>query len=136
MKPLDFLMKKINNFFILPRDNSTEIVIDYPVTQFENLDPDDDLNVEARDVLIGEILKIMSRDNDIRNKLEFKESIIECKIKGDQVSLGLIRSDKNRFDEHVFFSGRKAYPLKVWLEEQVLTNEDVVELEKGLIKMI
>ena len=136
MQPLKFLMKKINHFFILPKDHSTEVVIDYPVRKFENLDPDEDLNTEARDVLIGEVIKIMARDVDIRNKLEFKESIIECKVVGDNVVLNLIRENTDRWSEPVFFSGRKTYPLKIWLEEQILTNEDVVELEKGLIKMI
>lgn len=136
-KILDFLIKKINNFYILPKDNSTEICIDMPITKFENLDPDDDLNTDARDLLITEIEKIMKRKVDIRNTLEFKQSYITCRlISNNKVVLDTIRSNEHRHMEPVFFTGKKSYPLRIWLEEQILSNDDVVELEKGLIKMI
>jgi len=137
---LDFIKKKINHFFILPFDDRIEIQTERKVTMFEDLDPDDDLNVEARDILIDEIIKIMNRDVDIENELEFKEVKIACHHKGGVVALGRIRNANESkitgFEDPVFFTGKKPYPLKIWLKEQVLTNMDVVELEKGLIKMI
>ncbi len=136
---IDFLRKKFSDFELVPKIKGVEL---QPIPQrnmykvFEDLDKDDDLNEDARDFLIGEIEKIMSRKVDVQNVLEFKDVEITCRNHGDGVCLHFFQSKEKRFTEPVWFDGKKPYPLSVWLKEQILTNEDVIELEKGLIRML
>ncbi|MDX1699390.1 MAG: hypothetical protein R3250_02170 [Melioribacteraceae bacterium] len=138
---LDFLRKKFSDFELVPKVKGVEL---QPIPQrnmhkvFEDLDKDDNLNEEARDFLIGEIEKIMKRQGKgLNNTFEFCGQEISCRVETDgNVILNWIRPADNRHSIPVFFNGKKSYPLKVWLEEQILTNEDVIELEKGLIRML
>jgi hypothetical protein len=136
---IDFVRKKFSDFEIVPKLKGMEVSplpMRRPITEFEDLDKDDDLNIKVRDILIKEVLKIMSiQENSIR-ELEFYNQAIRCDIREGIIALSSIRQVDNRHEMPVWFDGKTPYPLEVWLKEQILTNIDVVELEKGIIKMI
>lgn len=137
---LNFLRKKFSDFELVPKVKGVEL---QPIPQrnmhkvFEDLDKDDDLNEDARDFLIGEIEKIIKRQGrDIDNTFEFCDQEISCRIGNTgSVILNWMRPVGNH-GMPIWFDGKKGYPLSVWLKEQILTNEQVIELEKGLIRML
>ncbi len=136
---IDFLRKKFSDFELIPKIKGIELQPLYNRDMekvFEDLDKDDDLNEEARDFLIGEIEKVMRRKVDFQNTLEFRDQLISCKVLGDSVNLSWMTPVGDKHSMPVWFDGDKPYPLSVWLKEQILTNIDVIELEKGLIKML
>lgn len=102
------------------------------------LDKSDDLNHQMVSKFLELINELISNSQKAKVELEieFKDSILTCKTQGNVIALRSIKpKDCDNFEEIAFFNG-KAFPLKEYLNDNVRTNEDIVELEKTMIRLI
>jgi len=109
----------------------------------EPLEPEFE-DFEMRDKLLEMIEQIMKIKGEKFNlELKFKSSIITTRLRNGIVSIFLISPNREKVREEqmegqitAVFDGKKPYPLKQWLIENVLVEEDVIELEKSLIHLV
>lgn len=102
------------------------------------LDKDDDLNHVMVDKFIESILHLVQNANNaqVNLEIEFKQSILTCKVIDGIIALRTIwPKDSRNFDEVAHFSN-KPFPLKEYLYDNVRSNEDIVELEKTMIRLL
>lgn len=124
-------------------DGQLEIFPDVDSSKWECLEPEFD-DFEMRDKLLEMIEQIMkTKGEKFQLELKFKRSIISTQIRDGIVAIFLISPDRELVREEqmqgeitAWFNGKKPYPLKQWLIENVLTEEDVIELEKSLIYLV
>jgi len=119
---------------------------------FQAIDPDKGQPLEPnfddfrmRDKFLDIIEEIMkNKGQDFELELKFKRSIITTQIHRDG-TLALRSIEPNSEDVKneqmegmivAYFDGEKPFPLKQWLLENVLTEDDVIELEKSLIYLV
>lgn len=102
------------------------------------LDKDEDLNLQMVQKFLESINELVenSQKAKVDLQIEFKESLLTCTTVGGIISLQSIRpKDSDNFDEVAFFNNN-AFPLREYLNDNVRCNEDIVELEKTMIRLI
>jgi len=107
------------------------------------VEPDFD-DFEMRDKFLEIIEQIMrDKGEDFQLELKFKRSIITTQFRNGVVAIQFIspnneaiKEEQMRGEVMAWFNGEKPFPLKQWLIENVLTENDVVELEKSLIYLV
>jgi hypothetical protein len=102
------------------------------------LDKDDDLNYDLLNKFLELIDSIVykSKKSEVQLQIEFKGSILTCKEKNKMIVLHSIRpKNSDNFDEIAFFSNNP-YSLKNFLYDRIITNEDIMELEKTAIMIM
>jgi tetrahydrodipicolinate N-succinyltransferase len=103
-----------------------------------SLDKEDDLNYELLNKFLELIDELVhkSEKSGVQLKINFKESILTCKEKNEMIVLQSIRpKSSDNFDEIAFFNN-KPYYLKDFLYDKVMTNADIIELEKTAIMIM
>lgn len=103
------------------------------------LDKAEDLDLTMVNKFIDSINQLVdnSQKANVELEIEFKDSILTCRQQGNLIVLRSIKpKDCNNFEEIAFFNGNKPLPLKQYLYEKVMSNEDIVELEKTMIRLI
>ena len=118
---------------------------------FQNIDPDKGQplepefeDFEMRDKLLEMIEQIMkNKGEEFQLELKFKRSIVTTQLRNGIVAIQFISPDRELVREEqmqgeitAWFNGKKPFPLKQWLIENVLVEEDVIELEKSLIYLV
>jgi len=99
---------------------------------------------EMRDKLLEMIEQIMkNKGEEFQLELKFKRSIVTTQLRNGIVAIQFISPDRELVREEqmqgeitAWFNGKKPFPLKQWLIENVLVEEDVIELEKSLIYLV
>lgn len=107
------------------------------------VEPDfEDFNMRDKFLeIIEEIMRTKGKDFEL--ELRFKRSILTTHNKNGMIAIRTIEPDREKVKEEqmngmivAYFDGEKPFPLKQWLIENVLTENDVVELEKSLIYLV
>lgn len=124
--------------------NDGEIkTIDVSPNKGKPIEPEFD-DVDMRDKLLELIEQIMrTKGEEFKLELKFKRSIISTHLRNDIVAIFLISPDKQLVREEqmqgeitAVFDGEKLFPLKQWLIENIIVEQDVTELEKSLIHLV
>jgi hypothetical protein len=104
-----------------------------------SLDKEENLDYNMLEKFLESINELVSNSQKakVNLEIEFKDSILTCRSRNGVIALRTIQpKDCNNFEEVAFFDGDKPFPLKRYLYENVLTNADIVELEKTMIRLI
>ena len=107
--------------------------------RFESLDKDENLNHVMVDKFIESIMELIRKANkaQVELEIEFKQSILTCRFINQVIALRTIwPKDSRNWDEVAHFDGNKPFPLKEYLYDNVRNNEDIVELEKTMIRLL
>lgn len=102
------------------------------------LDKDEDLNHQMVQKFLESINELVenSQKAKVDLQIEFKDSLLTCATVGGVIALRSIRpKDSDNFQEVAFFSNN-AFPLREYLNDNVRCNEDIVELEKTMIRLL
>jgi len=99
---------------------------------------------EMRDKLLEMIEQILrTKGENFQLELKFKRSIISTQLRDGIVAIflispnsALVKEEQMQGEITAWFNGKKPFPLKQWLIENVLVEEDVIELEKSLIYLV
>ena len=102
------------------------------------LDKKEDLNYVMLDKFLESIdeMIVKSQKANVSLEIEFKDSILTCKNQNDIIALQSIQPKDSMGWEEVAIFDNKALPLRQYLYDNVLTNQDIVELEKTMIRLI
>ena len=106
--------------------------------KIEVVDKADDLNHQMVEKFLESINELVqnSEKANVKLEIEFKDSILTCRVQDGIIALNTIwPKDSNAWNEVAHFN-HNAFPLREYLNDNVRTNEDIVELEKTMIRLL